>query len=55
MHTIAGFSATAMLDRTDFGITSNLGSIGRNISIWLEIEAIRDERTDARESADAAK
>ncbi|WP_424681387.1 YceI family protein [Frateuria sp. YIM B11624] len=55
LHTIAGFSATAMLDRTDFGITSNLGSIGRNISIWLEIEAIRDERTDARESADAAK
>jgi polyisoprenoid-binding protein YceI len=53
LHTVAGFSATAMLDRTDFGMTSNPGSIGRHISIWLEIEAIRDERT--REGADAAQ
>ncbi|MCX7512938.1 YceI family protein [Frateuria sp. STR12] len=55
LHTIAGFSATAMLDRTDFGMTANSGSIGRHVSVWLELEAIREERTDARESADAAQ
>jgi polyisoprenoid-binding protein YceI len=55
LHTIAGFSATAMLDRTDFGMTSNLGSIGRSASLWLEIEAIREERAPAQEPADAAQ
>ncbi|WP_266159400.1 YceI family protein [Dyella silvatica] len=43
LHTVAGFSATAMLDRTDFGITANQGSIGRSVSVWLELEAIRDD------------
>lgn len=53
LHTIAGFSATAMLDRTDFGITANQGSIGQHVSVWLEIEAIREERH--REGPDAAQ
>jgi polyisoprenoid-binding protein YceI len=53
LHTIAGFSATAMLDRTDFGMTANPGSIGQHVSVWLEIEAIRTERD--REGADAAQ
>ncbi|MFC5743912.1 YceI family protein [Dyella tabacisoli] len=43
LHTVAGFSATATLDRTDFGITANAGSIGRSVSVWLELEAIRDD------------
>ncbi|GGY14924.1 polyisoprenoid-binding protein [Rhodanobacter panaciterrae] len=43
LHTIAGFSATAMLDREGFGITANAGSIGQQVSVWLELEAIRDE------------
>ena len=43
LHTIAGFSATAMLDREAFGITANAGSIGQQVSVWLELEAIRDE------------
>lgn len=43
LHTIAGFSATAMLDREAFGITANANSIGQQVSIWLELEAIRDE------------
>jgi len=55
LHTIAGFSATAMLDRTDFGMTSNPGSIGRHVAVWLEIEAIREEATHAGERADAAQ
>lgn len=42
LHTVAGFSANVMLDRTDFGMTANSGSIGRGVSVWLELEAIRD-------------
>ncbi|HET6805180.1 MAG TPA: YceI family protein [Frateuria sp.] len=53
LHTVAGFSATAMLDRTDFGMTANQGSIGQHVSVWLEIEAIREDRTP--ESTDAAQ
>ena len=53
LHTIAGFSATALLDRTDFGMTANQGSIGQHVSVWLEIEAIREERN--REHTDAAQ
>jgi len=53
LHTIAGFSATAMLDRTDFGMTANQGSIGQHVSVWLEIEAIREDRKP--ESPDAAQ
>ncbi|MFC5582095.1 YceI family protein [Rhodanobacter terrae] len=44
LHTVAGFSATAMLDREAFGITADAGSIGQQVGVWLEIEAIRDER-----------
>ena len=44
LHTIAGFSATAMLDREAFGITANAGSIGQQVGVWLELEAVRDER-----------
>ena len=55
LHTVAGFSATAMLDRTDFGMTSNSGSIGRSVSLWLEIEAIREEHTASGEGAHAAQ
>lgn len=47
MHTIAGFSATASLDRTAFGITAFSNSIGHNVVVWLELEAIRDSQTSA--------
>ena len=43
LHTVAGFSATAMLDRTDFGITAFPNSIGHQVSVWMELEAIRDD------------
>jgi polyisoprenoid-binding protein YceI len=46
-NTIAGFSATASLDRTDFGITAFSNSIGHNVVVWLELEAIRDSQTSA--------
>jgi polyisoprenoid-binding protein YceI len=55
LHTVAGFSATAMLDRTDFGIASSPGSIGHSVSIWLQIEAIREARDHPKEPADAAQ
>ncbi len=42
LHTVAGFSATAMLDRNDFGMHAHAGSIGEHVSVWLELEAIRD-------------
>jgi polyisoprenoid-binding protein YceI len=43
MHTTAGFSATAMLNRDDFGITANANSIGHSVSVWLELEAIQED------------
>jgi len=43
LHTVAGFSATAMLDRRRFGSTAFSGSIGQHVTVWLELEAIRDE------------
>ncbi|MDO1528171.1 YceI family protein [Fulvimonas sp. R45] len=43
LHTVAGFSATATLDRTAFGIGAFPNSIGHGVSMWLEIEAIRDD------------
>ncbi len=42
LHDVAGFSATAMLDRTDFGMDAYSRSIGEHVSVWLELEAIRD-------------
>lgn len=42
-HKVAGFSATASLDRTAFGIAANPNSIGAQVSVWLELEAIRDD------------
>jgi polyisoprenoid-binding protein YceI len=41
LHTVAGFSAQVSLDRTAYGMTANRGSIGTDVSVWLEIEAIR--------------
>jgi polyisoprenoid-binding protein YceI len=41
LHTVAGFSAQVSVDRTAYGMTSNRNSIGTNVAVWLEIEAIR--------------
>lgn len=46
LHTVAGFSARTTLDRNDFGITANPNSIGRNVTVWLELEAILDNAAD---------
>jgi polyisoprenoid-binding protein YceI len=43
LHDVAGFSATTMLDRTTFGITAFPDSIGHGVSVWIELEAIRDD------------
>ncbi|MGN6654231.1 MAG: YceI family protein [Rhodanobacter sp.] len=42
-HEVAGFSATASLDRNDFGITAFPNSIGAHVSVWLELEATREQ------------
>ncbi|WP_345782656.1 YceI family protein [Dyella lipolytica] len=47
MHTVAGFSATATLDRTAFGVTGFPEAIGHNVAIWLELEGIRDSQTSS--------
>jgi polyisoprenoid-binding protein YceI len=49
LHTVAGFSAGVTLDRETFGLTSNANSIGQSVSIWLELEAIRDEHAAPKE------
>jgi len=46
LHAVAGFSAAATLDRNAFGITANPDSIGHDVSVWLELEAIRDENVN---------
>ncbi len=43
MHTVAGFSGTAMLQREDYGITATPNSIGHGVSVWLELEAIQED------------
>lgn len=47
LHTVAGFSARTTLDRTDFGITASPNSIGRSVTVWLELEAILDDTVDS--------
>ncbi|OOG45427.1 YceI family protein [Rhodanobacter sp. C01] len=48
LHDVAGFSATAMLDRDAFGMTAFAGSIGHQVSVWLEIEAIRGDTPSSK-------
>jgi polyisoprenoid-binding protein YceI len=49
LHTIAGFSATASLDRTAFGISGFPNAIGHDVAIWLELEGIRDSQTSTND------
>lgn len=51
LHRVAGFSATASLDRTAFGIDAFPHAIGHDVAIWLEIEAIRDDHLDTTSGA----
>jgi polyisoprenoid-binding protein YceI len=43
LHTIAGFSATATLQRESFGINAFSHSIGHDVAVWMELEAIRGD------------
>lgn len=47
---VAGFSAKAALNRSDFGMTYGLPGIGDEVNITLEVEGIRSEG-DAAQSA----
>jgi polyisoprenoid-binding protein YceI len=49
LHTVAGFSGHTKLDRTDFGMTAFKGSIGQNVVIWLELEAIKGDTPNGSE------
>ncbi|GAP67115.1 YceI like family protein [Mizugakiibacter sediminis] len=44
LHTIAGFSGAVTLARRDFGMTAFAKSIGADVQVRLEIEAILDSR-----------
>jgi polyisoprenoid-binding protein YceI len=52
LHTIAGFSATATLQRESFGINAFAHSIGHDVAIWMELEAIRggDEKNPPKDT-----
>jgi polyisoprenoid-binding protein YceI len=45
LHTIAGFSATASLDRTAFGVDGFPHAIGHDVAVWLELEGVRDNQS----------
>lgn len=49
MHTVAGFSATATLDRTAFGIDGFPNAVGHGVALWLELEGIRDNSSNQKE------
>lgn len=53
MHTVAGFSSSVILDRRQYGMTSNANSIGNDVTVWLEIEAIRDAAAGTPTEKDA--
>ena len=48
----AGFSATATLDRNDFGLDRNANLIGRTVRVRIEVEALR-ARARQEENDDA--
>lgn len=48
LHTVAGFSSRISLDRTAFGMKSNLNSIGTDVTVWLEVEAIRGNEPSSK-------
>jgi polyisoprenoid-binding protein YceI len=52
MQTLAGFSATANLDRAQFGMTSFPKAVGTQVSVRLEVEAVLDQ--DAQKKYEAA-
>lgn len=42
-QTVTGFSATAVIKRADWGITYGAGLIGEDVSISIEVEAVKQE------------
>jgi polyisoprenoid-binding protein YceI len=48
----AGFSATAMLSRADFGIDAWKSVIGDQVELRLEVEATRERKGDADDAPD---
>lgn len=50
----AGFSATATLSRTDFGMDGWPNVVGDRVELWIEAEAMRT-RADPGQNADAAR
>ncbi|HEY3520029.1 MAG TPA: YceI family protein [Rhodanobacteraceae bacterium] len=53
MQTLAGFSATATIDRTQFGMTAFPKAVGTQVTLRLEVEAILDQ--DAQKQYEAQR
>lgn len=47
LRTTAGFSASATLQRSDFGMDDNLRTVGDRVELRIEAEAARKRTTDA--------
>lgn len=50
-RTSLGASATAQLDRRDFGMNRHAGAVGHQVEVWIEVEARRQRRGDSDEDA----
>lgn len=53
-RTTAGFSATATLQRSDFGMDDNLRTVGDRVDLRIEVEAARKRATDDGSDSDNA-
>ena len=53
MQTLAGFSAQAAIDRTQFGMTAFPKAVGTQVNLRLEVEAILDQ--DAQKQYEATQ
>lgn len=52
-RTRLGASATAKLDRRDFGMNRHAGAVGHEVEIWIEVEARRQRHSDRDDESDA--
>lgn len=55
LHRVAGFSATATLKRSDFGMRTFKGTIGDDVEIRIEVEASRDRHAGEKVDPDDAR
>lgn len=50
-----GASATATLDRRDFGMDRHAGAVGNTVEVWIEVEARRERRSERDADGDSTR